>query len=141
MAPFKTCACGITYTRAQWLARPSIGRRMLAGELLDYRNCVCRSTMAVRVPTHYVPAGGGSLRPAVCGALCRAGGPWEDGDGRVEAGVEFGTTRILSTRCRACVLVLRAMRAGVVPANVYVMPADAKIGLYRKTLAKLGQSR
>lgn len=110
MRAFKVCACGAEYSRAQWLAIPSLGRRMLGGALLDYRNCSCGSTMTVRVPAHFVSSVGGALRPSVCGELCRAGGPWEHEDGRVEEGIEFGTTRLLSVRCRACVAVLRAER-------------------------------
>lgn len=55
--------------------------------------------------THYVAPfySNGSIRLAACGVICYAGGGH---DGKSP----MGTTRLLSVRCRACVMALRAER-------------------------------
>lgn len=50
MKPHKACACGRTYTRAEWLALQHIGNAMG----LEMRNCHCGSTICVRIePRQY----------------------------------------------------------------------------------------
>lgn len=53
---FKTCACGVAYTRAGWralpLANPECPRWDVAGDgvdILELRNCCCGSTLAIEV--------------------------------------------------------------------------------------------
>ncbi len=53
--------------------------------------------------THYVAKGGPAARVSVCGVLCRAGGGPDGND-------PVATSRIIYTRCRSCVMVLRAER-------------------------------
>lgn len=49
LAPFKACSCGATHTREQWAELPLVGHYEDAYELLELRNCHCKSTMAIAV--------------------------------------------------------------------------------------------
>jgi hypothetical protein len=45
-----TCACGRTYTRAEWSRLPSEGTwEDGEGEALDLRRCACGSTRAIQI--------------------------------------------------------------------------------------------
>jgi hypothetical protein len=44
-ASYKVCGCGKRYTVEQWRALALVGH----GQGLEYRNCSCRSTLAVEV--------------------------------------------------------------------------------------------
>jgi hypothetical protein len=45
----KACACGLTHSAASWRELPLIGRQDDGVEVLELRNCACRSTLAVVV--------------------------------------------------------------------------------------------
>jgi hypothetical protein len=43
----KTCGCGRTYDRADWLALPLVGYMDDSVECLELRNCPCGNTLAI----------------------------------------------------------------------------------------------
>jgi hypothetical protein len=60
-APYKTCACGASYTREAWGRLEYVGLQHDAGEHgepCEMRNCVCGSTISVELP------GVAPIRPA-----------------------------------------------------------------------------
>lgn len=48
MNTFKTCSCGREYTEAEWKQLPNMKLwRLPWGEVLEMRDCVCRSTLSI----------------------------------------------------------------------------------------------
>lgn len=51
----KACSCGRVYSPAEWLKLPLVGIQTFEGDdappALELRNCICKSTMAVEVPS------------------------------------------------------------------------------------------
>jgi len=45
----KRCSCGREYTRETWARAPFVGELDDGVEVLELRNCACRSTMAIVV--------------------------------------------------------------------------------------------
>lgn len=47
---FKQCSCGRTYTKEEWEQLPNRQLWELSwGEVLELRDCVCRSTMSIQL--------------------------------------------------------------------------------------------
>lgn len=47
----KRCACGRVHDSYAWAALPYVGIQEGDGYALELRNCPCRSTLAVQVPS------------------------------------------------------------------------------------------
>lgn len=48
MAP-KRCRCGQVYCGHEWAELPYVGEQNYEGEVLEFRNCSCGSTIAVEL--------------------------------------------------------------------------------------------
>jgi len=52
----KRCACGRSYSEAEWETLPYVGVQKIDDERLEIRNCVCGSSITVRLPSPSVPS-------------------------------------------------------------------------------------
>jgi hypothetical protein len=53
--PYKRCGCGRVYSHKQWSELPMRGYQLASSEILEMRNCACKSTITVTLsPEQYL---------------------------------------------------------------------------------------